>query len=43
MSKLVKSLNWNYVATINEEGNVGGIDAFIANAKNESKTKFFLL
>ena len=39
MSILVKSLNWNYVATINEEGNHGGIEAFIANAKNESKKK----
>jgi hypothetical protein len=41
MSNLVKSLKWNYVATINEEGNTGGIDAFIANAKNESIILFF--
>jgi hypothetical protein len=43
MSILVKSLNWNYVATISEEGNFGGIDAFITNAKNESNLPLILL
>jgi metabotropic glutamate receptor 4 len=36
MAILVKQMGWNYVATISEEGNLGGIDAFITNAKNES-------
>ena len=37
MVSLVKALNWNYVTTLSEEGNLGGVDAFIQKAKNESK------
>lgn len=36
MATLVQSLEWNYITTINEEGNVGGIDAFINNIKSKS-------
>ncbi len=45
MAVLVKEMGWNYVATISEEGNMGGIDAFVTIAKNESITNngFFLL
>ena len=39
MSTLVQSLEWNYVTTINEEGNMGGIDSFINNIKKRSKSK----
>lgn len=36
MANLVHTLNWNYIATLNEEGNLGGIDSFISNAKSKS-------
>ncbi|RMZ94928.1 metabotropic glutamate receptor 8-like isoform X1, partial [Brachionus plicatilis] len=36
MANLVHSLNWNYIATLNEEGNLGGIDSFISNAKSKN-------
>jgi hypothetical protein len=36
MATLVHHLEWNYVATINEEGNIGGIESFITNAKNKN-------
>ncbi len=42
MSTLVQSLEWNYVTTINEEGNMGGIDSFINSVKrSKSKTFYF--
>jgi ABC-type branched-subunit amino acid transport system substrate-binding protein len=37
MASLVHHLDWNYIATISEEGNLGGIDSFITNAKAKSK------
>lgn len=42
MATLVQSLEWNYITTINEEGNSGGIDAFISKVKTKSKIKAFL-
>ncbi|CAF0920190.1 unnamed protein product [Brachionus calyciflorus] len=36
MANLVHHLNWNYIATLNEEGNLGGIDSFITNAKSRN-------
>jgi hypothetical protein len=36
MSTLVSALEWNYVATINEEGMLGGVESFIRNAKTKS-------
>jgi hypothetical protein len=36
MASLVYHLDWNYVATLGEEGNLGGIDAFISYAKAKS-------
>jgi hypothetical protein len=38
MATLVSSLEWNYITTINEEGNIGGIDAFMNNIKNKGKS-----
>jgi hypothetical protein len=37
MASLVYSLNWNYITTVNEEGNMGGIEHFIVHAKARSK------
>lgn len=36
MAALVKALKWNYVATLSEDGNLGGIDAFVRNARSEN-------
>lgn len=36
MATLVSALEWNYVATINEEGMLGGVESFIRNAKMKS-------
>ena len=41
MATLVSSLEWNYITTINEEGNMGGIDAFMNNIKNTNKSMSF--
>jgi len=42
MATLVYHLDWNYVATLGEEGNLGGIDAFIAYSKARSNYLKFL-
>jgi len=39
MADLVYLLQWNYITTISEEGNAGGIDTFINNVKSRSKIK----
>ena len=41
MADLVHSLQWNYITTISEQGNAGGIDSFINNVKNRSKYSKF--
>ena len=38
MATLVSALEWNYVATINEEGMLGGVESFIRNARAKSKS-----
>ena len=40
MTSVVNSFDWNYIATINEEGNLGGIDTFKLLAKKRSSFKF---
>jgi hypothetical protein len=41
MANVVHSLSWNYITTINEEGNMGGIEHFIMHAKARSKKHAF--
>ncbi len=43
MADLVYNLQWNYITTISEEGNAGGIDTFINNVKNRSKYYIFII
>jgi hypothetical protein len=43
MASLVHHLDWNYIATISEEGNLGGIDSFITNAKAKSNDSKLLI
>ena len=38
MANLVHDLDWNYVATLNEEGSSGGIESFIYHARSRSNT-----
>jgi hypothetical protein len=40
MATLVHDLEWNYVATLHEAGNLGGIEAFVKNAKAKSKENY---
>ena len=41
MASLVHSLNWNYITTLNEEGNMGGIEHFTIHAKARSEFIFY--
>jgi hypothetical protein len=41
MATVVNSFDWNYVAAINEEGNLGGIETFKMLAKKRSKSNRF--
>lgn len=36
IANLVSVLDWNYISTLNEEGNLGGIDAFNVYARARS-------
>ncbi len=43
MADLVYNMEWNYITTISEEGNAGGIDTFISNVKNRSKSYYLTI
>ena len=43
MAEVVLHLNMNYVATINEEGQTGGIESFVNHAKTRSKLNITLI